>query len=221
MNGRLITFSGSDCTGKSTQIELLRAELVRRGMPVTTLWFRPGYSRLMDGARRLVRRVRPSALPGPANVEARQRAFARPGVKRSWVAVALLDMFIQYGLVVRSHLLRGRTVICDRYFADARLDLELRFPDVYPRVVSTLTLCELSAPRPDHAFLITVPDDELARRALLKAEPFADSPDLRRTRNQAYTALAATGAFSVLDGSRSRESVRWDVMKAVNRDAPR
>src|SRR5687767_973907 len=104
MNARLITFSGSDCSGKSTQLRLLSEELERQGRHTVRFWFRPGYSAMLDSARRLVRRLSPSALPGPRETAARERAFARGGVKTAWVAVALFDMLVQYGVVIRSHL---------------------------------------------------------------------------------------------------------------------
>jgi thymidylate kinase len=216
MSGRLITFSGSDCSGKSTQLRLLSDELERRGERPISFWFRPGHSSLLDAARRTVRRVRPSALPGPGQARARERAFARPLVKHTWIAMALLDMLLQYGVVLRTHLGRGRIVLCDRYLADARLDFALRFPELYPRIEKWLNACEAVLPRPRHAFLISVPDAELIRRASVKVEPFADPPELRQRRNRAYDELAKHGSFLVLDGTRPEVDLHEDVLRTVS-----
>ncbi len=41
--------------------------------------------------------------------------------------MALVDTLGQYAVALRHALRRGETVLCDRYLADALLDLELRF----------------------------------------------------------------------------------------------
>ena len=81
----IITLSGVDCAGKTTQLDALEAALTERGHRVKRLWFRPGYSPLLDTLRTGVRKLRPSALPSNKNPEARKQAFAKPGVSRTWV----------------------------------------------------------------------------------------------------------------------------------------
>lgn len=188
--GRLITISGIDCSGKSTQIDRLRARLAAEGLTAEVLWHRPGYSPELDRARALIRRLRPQAIPAPGASADRDRAFQKPGVSTAWIAAALTDLLLQYGAKLRWRLAQCDVVICDRYLPDACLDLALRFPSFapwLPRLEPWLARC---CPRPDCALVLTLPEDEMRRRAAEKNEPFPDAPELQRARFRAYTAFA-------------------------------
>lgn len=196
----LITFSGVDGSGKSTQMNLLHASLEARGHRCVTLWFRPGYSREMDALRAAVRRLRPGSLPRSG--EARERAFQASGVRQSWMAMAWIDTWIQYGIKVRARLLAGQTVICDRYLADAMLDLEFRFPEMWQGAWSRAWRgLERVVPRPDVALLLMLPWEEMERRLEAKDEPFPDPVETRGRRYAAYERMAASGCFEVIDAS--------------------
>lgn len=211
--GRLVAVSGVDCAGKSTQLALLEQALLARGERVRRVWFRPGYSREADALRAAVRRVRPGALPrAEVAVEARARAFARRDVRGAWVLAAAADVLLQCAVKARWALARGETLLCDRWLEDARIDLELRFPDEVG--AGTLDAVWARCPAPDVALLLMVDPEEIARRAALKAEPFADPPELRARRYQRYAELAATGRVQVVQAGRpiadvQREMLSW------------
>ncbi|MGM0574763.1 MAG: dTMP kinase [Myxococcota bacterium] len=211
----LIALSGIDCAGKSTQIERLSHALEARGRRPLVFWFRPGYSREMDALRAAVRRLRPGALPTADRVEVRREVFARPGVRRTWAAAALSDTVLQYAVKLRGHLLAGRTVICDRWLDDARLDLTLRFPDLTGPLDAAHRLIERVCPRPDRHLLLTVPHDEMLRRMAIKDEPFPDPPDVRDRRYDAYLRLAEGDRIHAVDGARPPEEVHREVLAAL------
>ena len=207
MAGRLIALSGVDCAGKSTQIALLARALEERGERPRVIWFRPGYSRELDALRALVRRVRPGSLPTVQNPERRQQAFARPRVQKAWLAMAGADILLQLALKVRLLVLTGHSVICDRYVADARLDLELRFPGLALRHQNLLDAAARACPAPDRWFLLNLPEDEMLRRMEQKREPFPDAPGVRRARYAAYQAMALRPEVIVIDAARPIEAV--------------
>lgn len=207
--------SGIDCAGKTTQLARLKAHLEQRGEHPVVLWFRPGYSAELDAARSLVRRLRPGALPTVANPEARSRTFSKPSVRRTWVAMALLDTWLQCGIKVRVAMARGRTVICDRYLADAALDLELRFPETMPAVRPALRLLEAACPRPEVAVLLMLDHAEMLRRMKLKNEPFPDEPAVRDQRFGAYGAIARQGRYHAVDANQSIDAVHRDIVKLL------
>ena len=71
-------------------------------------------------------------------------------------------------------------------------------------------------PAPDAALLLMVPVEVSLRRAAEKEEPFPDPPEVRRERFAAYEALAATGAWHVLDGRAPVEEVAGRVLAIVD-----
>jgi thymidylate kinase len=212
--GQLISFSGVDSAGKSTQIEALRTDLLRQGVVVKVLWYRPGYSPMLDRLRAVVRRVRPGALPPRGPTAERQAAFSRPFVQRTWVRVALIDTLLRLALV-RWWLARGAIVICDRYVDDWCLDLQLNFPLVDTHCSGLSRLMQRLAPPPKTSLLLLLGWDEMTRRAATKSEPFPDSPEIRRKRFDAYQALADNGTFQTIEADRSPEQVHQDIVTTL------
>lgn len=189
--GVLVVLSGIDCAGKSTQLDLLRQRASEQGLSAETLWLRPGYSPWLDATRRVLRRVRPGALPTPgiANNARRDAAFRRTDVRVAWVSVALADLWAQYTLRLRGMLLRHDLVLCDRGLVDAKIDFTLRFPEMQPGWSTALRVVDASMPTPDAHVLLTIPREEMILRQARKSEPFPDPPDLRDRRYALYSEL--------------------------------
>jgi thymidylate kinase len=210
----LVALSGVDCAGKSTQIERLVARLCGAGVPVSVFWLRPGYSPELNRLRALVRRLRPGAIPRQGDVQARGRALARWPVALAWFVVALGDLALQYAVKVRWRAWRG-VVVCDRYLDDAIMDLELEFERWARAARVAGRILRVLAPRPDASLLLLLPLDEAVARAERKREPFADSPEVRRRRYDAYLALARTDRHTVVDATGTIEGVHHEVWSRV------
>ena len=208
-----MTISGVDLAGKTTQLAGLRAWLEERRDAVIQRWHRPGYSPLLDGARRVIRGVRPSALPRAGRSEARTRAFERPRVRAAWTAMACADTLAMHAVRTRLDVARGKVVLCDRYVEDALLDLQLRFPE-QPHALIAATL-RAACPVPDTSLLLMIPWSEIERRMASKAEPFPDDLETRRRRFHAYQELADSGRFVVVDAARPIDAVQDDLRDRV------
>ncbi len=215
----LITLSGVDCAGKSTQLDLLRTALEGRGRRVVVMWHRPGYSLGLQKFKALIRSLSPGALPTAGPSPARDAVFSRPGVSRAWVIVALLDMLIQYGIKIRVSLLRGRDVVADRYVADGLLDLRLRFPSMNIERWLLTRMCKALCPAPDQAFLLVLSPEETSRRMAAKNEPFPDAEAVRESRRRLYHAMAAASRFTVIDAGRTPDVVHGEIMSHLRSDA--
>jgi thymidylate kinase len=214
---RLIALSGMDCAGKTTQIDLLYDWAEQRGWSPRVLWYRPGYSPLLNALRRTLRRAAPSSLPAQGNRTARDQALSRPWVRNGWLVAALLDTAIHYGLVVRTQLWRRRFVICDRHLEDAELDLLLAFPERSKVVATTFFVIKALSPVPHHQFLLTIPLEEIGRRSAEKNEPFPDDPKTRSARNAAYLRISAQEGRDVFSGLLARETIHAAIVATLER----
>lgn len=201
--GRLITLSGVDCSGKTTQLELLTDACSSVGWRVKQVWFRPGYSDEMDTLRSIIRKASPNVMPRHTEVKAREQVFAKSGVSESWLVMALVDCFIQCACKIRFYMLQGFTVICDRFLEDAELDLFFRFPNLENIYGPSLRALRSLAPTPNHALLLNLPYELLDARIKEKDEPFPDPDDVRFLRWQEYQRLSTTGRFEPIDASPS------------------
>lgn len=198
--GAIVTLSGVDCAGKSTQLVHITRLLSQHGIAPKTMWYRPGYGPELDALRRTVREFRPGVLPAPGQTADRTRLFRRPMVARTWFAIALVDTLLQFAAKARVRRLCGEVVVCDRYIEDALIDLSLGFPEIAANRARVLAVLRSMCPRPDLQILLMLEEPEVIERAARKREPFPDSEQVRRKRYQAYAKLARRGRMLVVDG---------------------
>jgi thymidylate kinase len=207
MPGKLVVFSGLDGAGKSTQLNLLRRHLDTQGLPHVTFWSRGGYTPGMETAKALVRRVTGHrVLPPAGHSQARTQQLAKPWKRRLWLWMAILDLWVQYAIRFRLHVLRGRFVLADRYWHDTLLDFRLNFPRDRVETWWIWKCLVNSVPTPDHTFVLTIPVEESQRRSAQKKEPFPTPPQQLRSRAIQYEAWSQNGDRQAigdrLDGSR-------------------
>lgn len=169
----------------------------------------------MDLLRKVVRKASPNTLPRHTESQAREQVFAKSGVSESWVAMALLDSFLQCACKVRIYLAQGYTVICDRFLKDAELDLLLRFPNLQSIYTPSMWALRILAPTPDHAILLNLPYQLLDARIEAKNEPFPDTEEVRLRRWQAYQDYSQTGQFEVVDSSHTIAEVHLDIKTRI------
>jgi thymidylate kinase len=212
----LITLSGIDCSGKSTQLGLLQHTIEQRGLSVLQFWYRPGYSKELDALRKLVRGLSSEALPVAQQSDERREAFSRLGVSQTWITMALVDMLLQYGAKLRALMCIYNVVICDRYIEDAALDFAFRFPAEHVEESAVYALIRQLCPKPDVSLLLKITREEMLSRMEEKQEPFPDPPNIRKQRYDAYLEMARSGAFSVIDAEQPIESVHQAILAELD-----
>lgn len=198
--GRAIVFSGLDCAGKSTQINLLMASLVAAGRKPIYLWVRGGYTPFFSFAKRILRFFsKGRGLPAPGTSVKREQVFRNPRIRRLWLQIAIADMILVYGVYLRFSTWLGKDVICDRFVWDTAIDFRLNFPDEKVDRWFSWKFLLWVIPRPSATFLLLIPVSESLRRSGLKFEPFPDSEEVLGQRLDLYRSLAADGQGRVLD----------------------
>lgn len=200
--GSLITFSGLDGAGKSTQIALVTDYLIKNGEKPIHIWTRGGYTSIFHGLKTLTRRVLGKKFPPAGHNPQRQQILNRWWVRRLWLSLALLDLLWVYGVQIRWHRYRGRIVLCDRYLWDTAIDFRLNFPQEKLDHYWLWRLLGRISPQPDASFLMLLTVEESVRRSEIKGEPFPDPPDVLRQRLAHYQDLIPRVPFHVLDGSK-------------------
>lgn len=187
-NALIIVFSGTDGAGKSTQISLLTEFLESKGIRTKYLWARGGYTPLLTAIKGAAKRLlnKNSVLEDSNYAAKRKGMISRPFVARVWLIAAMLDMVLLYAIYLRLLNWIGRTVICDRYVADTRIDFCRNFPMQFSTRMWLWRLLVAVSPRPDLHFLLYVPVDVSLARSLAKNEPFPDSPETLEYRLHEY-----------------------------------
>lgn len=200
----LISVSGMDSSGKSTQIGLLRERLISERFSVIVLWSRGGYTPLMENAKKLLRLAVGGRLPSPGVSSERDAILAKPRVSNWWLRFAILDLMVLYGLWVRVLLMSGRTVICDRYLWDTYVDFSLNYPNSAFQYTHLWRRLEKFARAPDVALFMSVSPEVAEHRSTARGEPFAESLERRRQRSEAYDEIGLRGVWDQIFDSETR-----------------
>lgn len=211
----LISFSGIDGAGKSTQIALLTAILAGRGQRPKYLWTRGGYTGPFNSLKAVLRAVLGKGALPSGRTHARTKAFGKKWVQNVWLILAMVDLVLVYGIYLRLLKLSGRTVIADRYLADTWIDFTLNFPNAGFDRWPLWRLLELVTPRPDHAFLLLIPVEESLRRSLIKNEPYPDSKEVLCQRLEHYQRFAVEPNWHVMDCTDSVDSVSEQIASKI------
>lgn len=182
----LLTFSGLDGAGKSTQINLLVDWFEKRGNKVSCLWARGGYTPGFETLKRFLRLLLGKGLPAPGNSISRKKKLERRWVAKLWLTIAILDLILFWGMYLRLQRLKGYVVICDRYLDDTRLDFKQNFPHVKFERMFIWHLMSWLIPKPDMSVLLWVPVKKSLERSFIKNEPFPDSPQVLEWRLSSY-----------------------------------
>lgn len=217
--GHLVTFSGIDGTGKSTQIQLLGEQLKRCGKRPVYLWTRGGYTGPFNAMKTCLRRLLSKRLPPPGQNEERARAFKKPWIRTLWLSIAILDLLLLYGFYVRISRILGRVILADRYLWDTWVDFQLNFRQakvdqwILWRILTRLT------PEPDASFLLIIPTEESLRRSKQKNDPFPDSEYVLRKKKELYLCLASARKWHYLDGLKPIQSIHETILEKLSASA--
>lgn len=207
--GILVTLSGVDCAGKSTQRDLLVEGLRSAGHRTINVYTRPGYTpglRAIRGAlRTLAGRKEPSRASVsqvPGRYPRRAANLGHPLRRWLWLTAALLDLLWLNGVRIRLWRARGRAVVCNRYLLDGLVDFRVNFS---AERVEERWLCRLLrriTPRPDASFCLLISAEQSLERARGKARFHWETLEVLEERRRQYLALCDELAVQVLDGGR-------------------
>jgi dTMP kinase len=203
----LITFSGIDGSGKSTQIALLMKYLKNIDKKPIYLWTRGGYTPHLEFLKKVIRKVGGKNVPSSGDNIQRDQTFKKKWIRVIWLFFALLDLGWIYGIKVRWWLFWGRTIVCDRYLIDTLIDFKLNFPEETITEWRLWKFVRQITPVPDIDFLLLIPVDVSLSRSEAKKEPFSESLSVREKRYNMYQAFAQHESWKVMDGTEPIEKI--------------
>jgi dTMP kinase len=188
-----VTFEGIDGSGKTTQVELLRLELERRGREVVATR-EPGGTALGEGIRDLV-------LHG---------VDMTPWAEACLYAAARAELVAE---LILPALDRGADVLCDRYI-DSSLAYQGTARGLGLDRVLDLNLTAVSGLLPDKTFFLALDPAAAGGRASGKvAQIEREGEEFMRQVDEAYRELAAIFAQRVvlLDGKKPPHTLALEI----------
>ena len=222
--GGVISLSGLDGAGKSSQAAALCEALERLGFDAASEWTRLAENSVLDviarpakrllalaPAHKLMRPRKPddvlhaSRLTEPTK-RLRQQSRAMTGAWATIVAGA--NGWTQRSTAVR-HIRKGTIVVCDRYTLDSAVHLRYRYGETRRRRFQ-VWLIRLLSPRPQRSYFLDIaPETAFARKT--------DHYDLEQLRRQAALYRQEYRRLGVrrLDGERPRQELCSEIASEV------
>ncbi len=199
----LISFSAIDGAGKTTQIEILRLRLANEGRKVRVLWSRGGYTPRFEALKGLARKLMGRKLPSAGHSKTREAYLKKRWVSHIWLALAIVDLAITYGVQIRWWRARGFTVICDRYLWDTAVDYRINFRGHEVEKSFLWKLLVAATPKPSVAIAMWLSVEQSAHRCSLKYDPFPDPEHIRIERHALYAQIFAQGDWIKIDANQT------------------
>lgn len=171
----IISFSGLDGSGKSTQINLLKDKLLSKGNKVYIFWSRGGYTPGFQKLKDTVRFIFRNKISKPGKTKSRELALKSNLISRIWLSIAIIDLIFYYSVFLRIKYLLGFQIILDRYIIDTEIDFKLNFPNSNFNNYILWKILKKTSIKPHANLILLISVEESIKRSLTKNEPYPDS----------------------------------------------
>lgn len=180
----MISFSGIDCAGKTTQIESLLDYFKKKNIRCMIIHSRGGYTPALEWMKNLIR----SDKHGSAEMHAqyREAVHGNPRKRKMLLWMSILDMGLYYGVWFRLLELTGLMILADRYFWDSYIDFLMKYPEHDFKKWLVWKFAKAIYLKPKIALIYTIPADLSMYRSTLKDEPWPEPIEVRVDRIQHY-----------------------------------
>ncbi len=211
----MISISGIDCGGKSTQIEKLVAAYKSRGRRCRMIHSRGGYTPVLEFFKTLIRRDKKTA--DLEHNEYREAVHKNPRKRKLLLWLSILDLGLYYGIHFRFVELFGTTIFADRYFWDSYIDFRMKYCEFDFEKWAVWKFAKAISLKPTCSIIYTIPAELSMYRSTLKNEPWPEPVEVRRGRIDHYMAEIEQGRWQhVIDATGSIEEVFLETMRVID-----
>jgi len=213
----LITISGVDGCGKTTQARALLSACHTCLLKADYVWYRGGSAGwLAFLTRRLQpRRGHQASRPADTRILDRQTRLRSPWRRLAWAWLTTFELLLRYTWSVTLPLWTGKIVICDRYVDDALADWSAYFAD--ESVASSLParLLRRLTPKPSFSYWLDVPANVAQRRSADQLPTFFLEALSGAYRRQSESAPAGQNGLRRVDGTLGWEDISQHITGEV------
>lgn len=210
----IISFSGIDSAGKTTQIDMLMEYCKKNNIDAKRLWGKARGTPGVEFLKSIVRRDK--KMEHQEKMEYRKAFFQNTKKKRLLLIISLLDLIWYFGIYYRIESLFHRITILDRYVWDTFVEVKTEFTGIDFEKWLLWKIVVIISPKPKHSFLFVIPAEESLRRDVQKGDLDADHVELKREKIDLYLSLKDAGKWMhVMDGMQSREELNESVLSIL------
>jgi len=212
----IISFSGIDSAGKTTQIDKLTAYLDICKEKYVKKWSKARGTPGVEFLKNLVRKDNPSLQSDDEKVAARKEVYKSVRKQKLLFIASLLDLCWYWGIYYRWLNFTHRYLICDRYLWDTYVELKHDFYSIDIDQSFLWKVVKLLAPVPKVSFVFIIPPELSLERDLQKGTDGTEDIERKKSKINVYLQLVKLKKWThVMDGTKSREDLHQEVLNII------
>ena len=212
----ILSFSGIDSAGKTTQIDKLTSYLDVHGLKYVKKWSKARGTPGVEFLKNLVRKDKPEIQSDAERVAARREVYKSPRKQKLLYMASLLDLCWYWGVFYRWLNLTHRYLICDRYLWDTYVEMKHDFYSIDVDQSFLWKLVKAITPMPKVSFVFIIPAELSLERDLQKGTNGTEDIERKKSKIREYMNLVGQKRWTnVMDGTKSREELHHEVLEII------
>ena len=211
----IVSFSGIDSAGKTTQIDKLIAYLDANNVNYIKKWSKARGTPGIEFVKSLIRRD--VGLDERAKAEVRKNIYQNKMKQKLLYIASLFDLCWYWGVYYRVLNITHKYLICDRYLWDTYVELKHDFYNIDIDNSMLWKLVKSLAPVPDVSFVFLVPAELSLQRDIMKDASDIEEINIKKSKIDLYHILVDSNMWTnVMDGTLSREMLHSMILEIMN-----
>lgn len=212
----IVSFSGIDSAGKTTQIDKLTAYIEAHKIKYAKRWSKARGTPGVELLKSLVRKDNPKEQSDAERVAARREVYKSKKKQKLLFTASMLDLCWYWGVYFRLLNMTHRYLICDRYLWDTYVEMKHDFYSIDIDHSFLWKAVKFLAAKPKVSFVFIIPAELSLERDLQKGTDGTEDIERKKSKINVYMHLVEQGRWTnVMDGTKSREALHQEVLGII------
>lgn len=210
----IISFSGIDSAGKTTQVEFLMKYFEEQGIRAKKVWSKARGTPGVVALKQLLRRDK--GLDDAQKAEYRKEVFRNPKKEKLLYIASMLDLCWYWGIYYRVLKLFYKYIVCDRYLWDTYVEINSDFAGIDIDRSLLWKMVRLVSPKPKVSFVFIVPPEVSLKRDHDKNAAGIETIAIKKHKIDLYMkCIDAKCWTNVMNGMNSIEELQQQVLNVL------